>query len=73
VDPDITPFADAWGNLINADPVVASQARHRQYNSDQLEPLFANGMLIAMMNIRGLVAVASARTACGVVRCCLGG
>jgi hypothetical protein len=52
VDLDITPFADAWHNLMNAGPVVASSARRRQTNSDQLEPLFADGMLIAMMNIR---------------------
>jgi hypothetical protein len=53
MDMDITPFAEAWESLINAGSVVAPQARHRQYNSDQLEPLFADGMLIAMMNIRG--------------------
>jgi hypothetical protein len=59
VDLDITPFAEAWESLINAGPVVAPQTRHRQYNSDQLEPPFADGMLIAMMSIRGGVIMLS--------------
>jgi hypothetical protein len=57
VDMDITPFAEARESLRNASPVVAPQARLRQYNSDLLELPLADGLLIAMMNIRGGVIV----------------
>jgi hypothetical protein len=38
---------------------VAPRTRQRQYNSDQLEPLFAHGMLNAMMNLDGGVRMLS--------------
>jgi hypothetical protein len=52
-DLDITPFAEAWEGLLSVGPVMAPRARHGQYNSDQLEPLFEHGMLNAIMNLGG--------------------
>jgi hypothetical protein len=56
-DLDITPFAEAWEGLLNVGPVMVPQARYRQYNSDQLERLFAHGMLNAIMNLGGGMSV----------------
>jgi hypothetical protein len=53
------PFAEAWEGLPNVGPVMAPQAHHRQYNSDELESLLAHGMLNAIMSLGGAVRMLS--------------
>lgn len=62
MDMDLTSLVETWDEILAMGSVSPPRARQRRYNPDQLEMLFAGGMLNAIMNTMGGRAMLSRQT-----------